>query len=328
MTSWKVTLDGTTVQGRAGEVLLDRMLEAGVEAPHGCRAGACLSCRVRVTDGTAAPSWGQGLPPADREAGWVLACRAKPTADLALSYESSRLRHEVICLKHELVGADVARIQLSIPDGMSFRAGQNLLVGDQALGAERPYSIASRPADGQLELHVRRVDGGQVSSWLVERLAAGERVSISAPSGDVCLREDDRDRPLLLAGIGTGLAPLLGVLRDALDTPSEAPLDLVFAGRTEQRLYLLDELRRLRDLGEGRVRLHLLVQSGQGLHDDVVEADAHAYLEERWPDLEGTGVFLAGAPAFVDRARRIAFLAGAAMGDIRADAFVASDAVN
>jgi ferredoxin-NADP reductase len=84
----------------------------------------------------------------------------------------------------------------------------------RADGLARAYSIASQPdaADGCVELHVRVLSSGRMSSWLGGGQAVGERVSLRGPIGECFYLPGNPQQPLLLAGTGTGLAPLWGIV--------------------------------------------------------------------------------------------------------------------
>ncbi|MEM7203143.1 MAG: FAD-binding oxidoreductase [Planctomycetota bacterium] len=143
----------------------------------------------------------------------------------------------------EQVADDVARLRLLPTKPFAYRPGQyvDVLHTD---GAARSYSLASLPTDGVLELHVRRLPKGHVSGWLHER-QPGDTITVRGPFGQCYYLPDPPTQKLLLAGAGTGLAPLLGIVRDALQQGHAGPIDLIHGGLRPERLYLRQELREL-----------------------------------------------------------------------------------
>src|SRR6185369_12174684 len=156
---------GARFRVEAGESVLDAALRAEVPLPHDCRLGGCATCRVRVLDGAVAYEGGElpfALQPEEHAAGFALACQARPCADLVVSAEppgadcspTEVLDAEVSGLDH--LAPDVLHLRLALPPGtpLRYRPGQhmNLLLED---GRRRPFSMASAPADGAVDFHVR-----------------------------------------------------------------------------------------------------------------------------------------------------------------------------
>jgi NAD(P)H-flavin reductase len=129
-----------------------------------------------------------------------------------------------------------------VPEGFEFRAGQFVQLEREG-GVTRPYSIASVPASGSVELHVQLRSGGVMSQWL--RWAEKQPITMRGPFGECFYFEHEPERPLLLAGTGTGLAPLLGVTRAALAAGHRGPIHLYHGSSTREGLYLFDALRAL-----------------------------------------------------------------------------------
>jgi ferredoxin-NADP reductase/ferredoxin len=304
----------------AGECVLDGLLRAGVGVAHSCRAGACQSCLVRATDGAPPPEAQVGLKETLRARGYFLACRALPGGDLTVATDDEGLQLPATISGVERLARDVVRVRLAPEGAFTYQAGQWINVRRDD-GLTRSYSLASRPdEDGALELHVRVLPHGRMSNWLADPARVGERVTIRGPSGDCFYVAGRPEQPLVLAGTGTGLAPLYGVLRDALAAGHTGPIALVHGARTPAGLYLQPEL-----LGLARawpqlsyVRCVLDGDPAEGL--DIGSLDA--VLLRRWPRLHGARVFLCGDPALVLTLRKKAFLAGAALADIHSDAFV------
>ena len=166
----------------------------------------------------------------------------------------------------------------------------------------------------EVEVHERLSPGGRMSARLAAATAPGDRLTISGPSGGCCYDGVDPDQPLLLAGAGTGLAPLWGVLHDALAQGHRGPITLYHGALGPAGLYLADELRALQARHANVSYRPCLKDEGDDLLE-IVKADLA---------LKTAGLFLCGDAPLVERMRKALFLAGARLADIRADAFAAA----
>ncbi|MFG0315877.1 MAG: 2Fe-2S iron-sulfur cluster-binding protein [Planctomycetota bacterium JB042] len=316
-------IDGREIAPRPDETVLDALLRAGVEAPHSCRAGACRACLVRATAGAPPEDATDGVPPPLRERGWFLACLARPASDLTLTYEDDGEASVAADVRSvELLAPDVARLALRPRGTFSYRPGQYVVLRRED-GLSRPYSLASVPdEDDDLELHVRRVPGGAFSGFVFDDLRAGDRLDLRGPFGSCVYPEAPTDEALLLAGTGTGLAPLLGVLREALRRGHAGPIDLYHGGRTADDLYLDERLARLVG-GRDGVRYVPAPLGGAPVRGGPV-GPLDEVVFERHADLTGHRVFLCGAPDLVQKMRKQAFLRGAELDAIHADPFLSA----
>jgi ferredoxin-NADP reductase len=208
----------------------------------------------------------------------------------------------------------VLRVGLKPAGPFEYHAGQFVTIF-RADGLARSYSIASLPAEGMLELHVRVLANGRMSRWLADESPMGVEVQIQGPSGECFYLSGREAQPLLLAGTGTGLAPLLGVARDALLQGHRGPIHLVHAAANRHGLYHHELLARL-SADHGNLSVWQTTLDADGPLDKAVFG--------RFPSLAGYRVFLCGDPTLVQSLRKRAYLAGAAMNDIHADAFLPS----
>ena len=198
-----------------------------------------------------------------------------------------------------------------------FSAGQYVQI-EFAPDLRRYYSIASMPAEEPLRFHLRHTPQGETSSFVADRLKPGDRVKVSGPLGSAYLRDQHAGPVLLVAG-GSGLAPILSILRTLLGRGHGARVALYFGVRSERDVYhetLLAGLAAehgnftyeivLSEPDKGTKRRH-------GLVHEAVEQD----LADAW----GYAAYLAGPPAMVEAAGRLLLARGAARRDIHADAF-------
>lgn len=300
-----------------GETALDTLLRGGVAVPNSCRAGACQSCRLRASAGSPPAAAQIGLKATWRERGYFLACLCRPDEDLTIALgEDLPVAATVVDVTP--LSADVVRLRLDAP--LEYRAGQfvTLLRAD---GLARSYSLASVPGeDAALELQVRVLASGRMSRWIAHELAPGMSVQLRGPEGDCFYTAGQPAQPLLLVGTGTGLAPLIGVARDALRQGHTGPITLIHGAVTPAGHYLVDVLedmcRQSPNFAYLRCALH--GDPAAGLEIGGIESVAAA----RFPKLAGHRVFICGDPERVQALRKQSFLRGARMNEIFADAFI------
>jgi ferredoxin-NADP reductase len=151
---------------------------------------------------------------------------------------------------------------LDVPDWPGHRAGQHVdvrLTAEDGYQTERSYSIASAPESAGLELTVERIDDGEVSPYLTEEVRPGDAFELRGPIGGYFAWEASLEEPLLLVGGGSGLVPLMAMLRHREAAGSDVDARLLLSARTPQDILYRDELRRL---GEGSVALHITLTRG------------------------------------------------------------------
>jgi ferredoxin-NADP reductase len=137
---------------------------------------------------------------------------------------------------------------LEVPDWPGHRAGQHVdvrLTAEDGYQAQRSYSIASAPEHDALELTVELVEDGEVSPYLVHELRAGDVFEIRGPIGGHFSWTVSDGGPLLLVGGGSGLVPLMSMLRHRGARGSDVEAHLLVSARSEQEALYRDELERL-----------------------------------------------------------------------------------
>lgn len=298
------------------ESVLEALERAGVDVASGCRSGTCKKCLLQA-DGDPPPAAQRGLRPQLVQQGFFLACQARPTeGTLRLRAAAGPEPVDARVDRSELVAPDVLRLFLRPRSPLAYRPGQYLDVLHPS-GARRSYSIASLPDGGLLELHVRRVPNGLVSGWL-HGLEVGADVRVRGPFGQCFHFADDSRRKLLLVGAGTGLAPLLGIARDALEQRHAGAIDLIHGGVEPERLYLRDELEELATRWP-QLRVHHCVLRNATPREHEGGLDEVA-IRLAGP-LDSARAYLCGDDAIVRRLQRTLFLAGLPSTEIFADPF-------
>lgn len=318
----ELQFEGRHYPVQSGDSVLDALLRGGAELPHSCRSGLCQSCLIQIVDGAVATAAQTGLTEPQKALSYVLSCLCHPEADLALRRVSQNgLTHPAHVLSMDWLSERVMRLRMAV--ACDFRGGQYITLSN-ALGVGRCYSIASVPQDGFIECHIRVYPDGRFSQWLVDSVREGSVLTVRGPIGTcfyACTPEQSK-QPLLLVGIGTGIAPIMGVVKAALAAGHQGRMDIVFAARQASDLYLAEALEEI-TRANGQVHLHLLAQEGE-LSGATLQGDVYQYVRARWPELKDTRVFLCGAESFVRKMKKQCFMLGASMREIHADAFVVS----
>lgn len=308
-----------------GETLLTGLERQGAVVPAFCRTGVCQTCVVRAVRGRPPESSQVGIKDSWVEQGCFLACQCVPSEPLEVELCDAVGSFASRVARVESLSSEVLRVELDAPEGFAHRAGQYLQL-ERESGPMRPYSIASLPGSRHIELHVRRYAGGAMSGWLES--AVGQAVTIRGPFGECIYFEQEPQRPLLLAGSGTGLAPLLGVVRAALAAGHRAPIHLYHGSASVQGLYLLDELSRLAAASQ-QLRVSCSVLSAEGSElgarsgcSVLVQPLDRSILDDPL-DFADCRVYLCGNPDLVARLRQRVYLCGAPRSRIHCDPFVA-----
>ncbi|HXH64513.1 MAG TPA: 2Fe-2S iron-sulfur cluster-binding protein [Mariprofundaceae bacterium] len=313
-----IAYEGRTYACEAGESVLDCLMRHGVLLPSSCRNGICQTCMMHAISGDIPEESQKGLKDTLKVQGYFLACVCRPRGDMEIRQATVEgHRHAGTVSAKEQLNAQVMRLRIQPGAPFPYRAGQfiNLLHGN----AVRSYSLASLPGEGEIELHVRQVPSGLVSSWVHRELAVDDGVEFFGPAGDCFYVPGKPEQPLLLVGTGTGLAPLYGIIRDAIAHGHTGDIRLFHGSLHRDGLYMVDTLQALAAASEN-IRYIPCVLHGEapaggavGSIDDVVM--------QAMPDLAGWRVYLCGDPEIVRTLQGRIFLAGAAMQEIHADAF-------
>jgi CDP-4-dehydro-6-deoxyglucose reductase, E3 len=320
----RIVCDGRELELASDENLLDALLAAGISVASSCRAGACQQCLLRATSGTPPLVAQAGLKDAQRLQGYFLACQTRVSEDLTISLSGAReLDVAARVVSVEPLSRDVLRVLLRPDTPLCYRAGQYITL-IRADGLARSYSLASLPGSdgGRLELHVRVFPNGRMSGWLASHRCQQADVTIRGPIGQCFYVPGSPRQPLLLAGAGTGLAPLWGILHDALASGHSGPIELWHGARVAGGLYLVRELEALASVHRNFTYRRCVLE-GDANPGTAVGSLETAVLSSA-ASFDGHRVFLCGDPSLVNAMKRKVFLKGAAMREIHADAFAAS----
>jgi len=233
--------------------------------------------------------------------------------------------------------ATITRIERRTPRVTSFwfqpsrpfvhLAGQHVdirLTAPDGYQARRSYSIASAPEAGAaIELAIERLDDGEVSPFFHDVAAIGDEIELRGPLGGHFIWETDDGGPLLLVGGGSGVVPLMAMLRHRTLQKSAAPIALVFSARIWDEVIFRDELIRLDDRRDGfDLVLTLTREQARRPADYSRRVDAQMMMQviERLPKAPRLA-FVCGSNAFVSAAAEALIDAGVAAGLIRTERY-------
>jgi len=315
----QLEFEGKQLDLAAGETVLECLERHGEKMASLCRSGVCQCCLLRATSGSVPRAAQQGLKAAWRNQGVFMPCVCRPEGDLQVERCNAVTAYPSRVMSVELLTPRVMRVHLSIPEGFAFAGGQFIQLVRPADGLVRSYSIASQPDDGSLQLHVSRQIDGQMSGWLAG--AVGETVEVRGPLGECSYVAGEPDRPLLLAGTGTGLAPLQAVARSALRAGHTGPVFLFHGAADIAGLYLWQELQALASSHAG-LRLAASVAGDTFADARISSLPLGERVMRDGPSPGQLRAYLCGNPEFVRGLRKQLYLAGTPLDRIHADPFV------
>lgn len=315
-----ITLGENTFISQDNETVLGTLLRNNLQTPYSCQQGLCQSCLMRSLDKSPPVSSQVGLKDTLQQQNYFLPCICYPEQDMTVAHPNQITAAVItqVIEKHNLA-KDIVRLVISHGDDFNFFAGQfvNLQRHD---GLTRSYSIANIPHPDQfLEFHIRCLPHGQFGNWVQDDLQVGDTLMLSEAKGTCIYLSGRKEQPLLLVGTGTGLAPLLGIINDALSQNHTGPIHLFHGSRDLDGLYLMDELQELTEKFANFNYIPCL--SGENNELDFISGRAHEVAIATIQNLKGWRVYLCGHPEMVNQTKKVAYLKGALLNDIYADAF-------
>ena len=312
---------GQSFECRAGELILDAGLAAGLSLPHNCRGGACGTCKSTVLQGEVDHGWVMSFAISEDEkaAGKCLICQSKPLTrtlvirtdgamDAAEAAPPAPIEATATVLAAEPVTPSIRRLVLGLaPDvRFAYRAGMHVELRTPGAARPRTYSIATAPdsrglaPDGLLEFFVTRHEGGQASGWLHGPERLGGQVQIHGPYGTFRLPEGVCGPVLCLAG-GSGLAPILAIVRHALAAGFSPPIRLIHSVRDRSEVFALDALHALaRRFAHFTYTVTLTRAETDNPGTGWRCGRIPAWLGQEFFDLSSFCVLAAGPPGFVE----------------------------
>ena len=197
----------------------------------------------------------------------------------------------------------VRTLVLDAPAWPGHRAGQHLdvrLTAEDGYQAQRSYSIASAPGEPPA-MTVERLDDGEVSPYLVDEVRPGDRFEIRGPIGGHFVWDVADGGPLFLAAGGSGIVPLMAMIRHRARSSSDVPARLLYSSRSWEDVIYRDELAELAGRGDGLEVVHTLTRTqppgwtgyGRRVDDELLR-------EAAWSAEDGARPFVCGPTPFVE----------------------------
>lgn len=319
-----ITYDDKRIELDEGQTVLSALLDNGYEIPNSCRAGACQSCMMQATEGDIPESSQIGIKDTLKAQGFFLACSCTPNSPIQIASTKSvdyRLKAEVIA--HDVISTNILRLKIKPELDFNYIAGQFINIWKDDNTA-RSYSLASvKSIDDFLELHIRRIENGAVSDWLHNEINIGDNLSIQEAAGDCFYISGSPAQKILLAGTGTGLAPLIGIARDALQQNHTGEIQLIHGTRHVDDLYLHHELINMSQQYPNFHYQASVLQANEVIAPITTNAIDKLVVDVTINPSEWKA-YLCGDEGVVNTLKKKLFLAGASMSNIYTDAFISA----
>lgn len=327
-----IIFNGKQYSCKSNETVLECLVRSGERVNYGCRSGVCQTCLLKANKDNENnyPLLNQaGLSEQKVASGYFLACQTKPEASNALFSCSNDARIEKVpAVLVEKSWLNDSVIKLVLKSDLRWLAGQFLTIWRDDTCA-RSYSIANAfNAENLLEFQVRHYADGEFSNWLANTAEIGHQFQLQGPFGH-CIYAAETEQPLLLVAMGTGLAPIMGVLQDALAKGHKGSINLIVAAGSLERLYCIEKLHALAKQ-QANLALSVVLPQINRMHTpkrisnvDIQYADIYDFLMKNYKYNTLNKIYICGGERFVSKLQKQLFLEGAKLQNIITDSFIA-----
>lgn len=219
----------------------------------------------------------------------------------------------------------VRSIVLDCPGWPGHLAGQHIdirLTAEDGYQAQRSYSIAT-PEDGErLTITVEIVDGGEVSPFLVEDLLIDDRIEIRGPIGGYFAWRETATEPLLLVGGGSGVVPLMAMMRARVRADRRVPVFYLASARSVDRLIYFDELVEIAESDPDATVVHTLTRTAPSHWDGPTRrVDREMLAVDGFSANDTPDVYICGPTGFVEHVAAVMVEEGHDPGRVRTERF-------
>ena len=312
--SYELTIEplGQTIEIEEGQTILDAALRAGIYLPHACCHGLCATCKVQVSDGEVEHGEASSFALMDfeRDEGKCLACCATAQSDLVIEAEIEEdpdaenlpvRDFDGTVTRIESLTPTIKGVWIKLDESMRFQAGQYVNLELPGGIGSRAFSIASAPSsDGEVELNIRIVPGGQGTTYVHEKMQAGEKVRISGPYGRFFVKKSAQVPVLFMAG-GSGLSSPRSMILDLLEEGFELPITLVYGQRTRDELYYHDDFLALAEKHPNFRYVPALSNEAEGSGWSGFRGFVHEAAKAAFDnDFRGNKAYLCGPPLMIE----------------------------
>ena len=246
---------GEEIECGEDETVLDAAFRQGYSLVYGCREGQCSACKCFLLEGevTLKRYSTFALSDSEESSGYTLLCRAMPDTDLTVELlhvqENYRLEHAIAehpgtVASCEALTSDIYRLVLDVDPSLDFTPGQYMdlhLPGSDDV--RRSFSMAGLPGSGQIDFLIKAYAGGVFAELLAAGLEPGTPIEMTGPYGS--MRMSDHDRDVLMVAGGSGMAPVLALLRELARAASSRKIRFFYGARTSADLICGEEIRAL-----------------------------------------------------------------------------------
>ena len=325
MTQITIQPSGHQFNARPSQTVLEAAIEAGLAIPYGCRNGACGSCKGKLISGKVIHDDYQrsAMTEVELAAGNALFCCARALDDIVIECREAvtgGVKPRILPARlHQknLLNHDVMQLYLQLPasEKLQFKAGQYIefILKD---GARRAFSIANAPHDDAfIELHLRKVAGGQFTEFVFNELADKAIMRIEAPLGSFYVR--DTAKPMIFVAGGTGFAPIKGMLEDLIFNQNQREIVLYRGAKSLDDLYMHEMCEKWAEMLPNFQYVPVLSGENWAGRTGLV----HQAVLDDFADLSGFEAYVCGAPGMVDVAQQTFTAQGLPPEAFFADAF-------
>jgi toluene methyl-monooxygenase electron transfer component len=322
---------GQSLDLQRDDILLAAALERGIPYPHNCRVGTCGQCKTQVISGKIKPMMDFALSPLTAEelrSGFVLACQSKVRSDLVIAVPLDRAERYTgrIVTAQQLVG-NVLALTLELERPLVFEAGQYANLSMQGSSLARSYSFCREPVAGgnrMVSFLIRRIPDGAFSDRLWACAEPGLSMTLTGPYGTMGAA-DANAHAICVAG-GTGLAPVVSIVRDRLLKSSTARFLVLLGVRRAEDNFASEILQGLETLSAGRVQTRVILSdepNGSGWTGDRGLV-THLLTPDLLASVQASAAFVCGGAPMVQACRNQLRRLGLSDSDIHTDSFVPS----
>lgn len=297
---------------RGGESLLSALSSEKIFIPSACGGkGTCGYCKVKVLEGggPVLPTESGFLSPEEMEAGVRLSCQIKLKEPIHIEIPEDLFNvreYTAVVDRMEDLTPRIKHLVLRIETGgeIEFKPGQYVQLvappypeSDESV--QRAYSIASSPErKDRIELIIGYVEGGICTTYVHKYLKEGDRVTFNGPFGNFFYKDNDRE--MIMVAAGTGMAPILSILRAMRGSGIERKCTFFFGAKTREDLFFLEKMKRFEESLHDFQFVPALSRISPEEEWEGVRGRVTDPLSELLENVENKEAYLCGSPGMID----------------------------
>ncbi|QMV12970.1 CDP-6-deoxy-L-threo-D-glycero-4-hexulose-3-dehydrase reductase [Vibrio spartinae] len=299
-------------------ILKDALLKS-IPLEHSCKTGGCGLCKAEIISGTALNEDMEEVSVGTH----ILTCQSKALSNLSLKVnyfpELANIESKIIPCKVsglEFVTEDIVIIKLRLPPNKALNYMPGQYIDLFFKGISRSYSIADfSPDRNELELHIRRVPNGKLSSLIFEQLHLEQLMRIEGPKGTFFVRNDNKD--LIFLATGTGIAPIKSMIHRLIDENDIRKKYIYWGGRYDDEIYCKDFYQLDADF-DNITFIPVLSRNGNNIR--YVQ---HA-VDRDFDSLSNVSIYACGSLSMINDVRELLVAKGMSLDSFYYDAFISS----